>query len=69
MKIGVLSETYPGERRVALIPALTASYAKLGYEVLVQAGAGAGAYHPDEAYSSAGAQVLPTREAVLREAS
>ncbi len=69
MKIGVLSETYPGERRVALIPALAASYAKLGYEVLVQAGAGAGAYHPDEAYSSAGARVMPTREAVLHEAS
>lgn len=68
MKIGVLCETYPNERRVALIPALIASYTKLGYEVLVQTGAGAGAYLSDEAYTSTGATVLPTREAVLQAA-
>lgn len=68
MKIGVPCETYPNERRVALIPALVASYVKLGYEVVVQSGAGAGAYHSDESYASAGATVLPTREAVLQAA-
>ncbi|MDW8050853.1 MAG: Re/Si-specific NAD(P)(+) transhydrogenase subunit alpha [Armatimonadota bacterium] len=68
MKLGVLQETYPNERRVALIPALVASYAKLGYEVLVQSGAGVGAHHTDAAYRSAGATVLPTRQAVLEQA-
>ncbi|MDW8106194.1 MAG: Re/Si-specific NAD(P)(+) transhydrogenase subunit alpha [Armatimonadota bacterium] len=68
MKLGVLQETYPNERRVALIPALVASYAKLGYEVLVQSGAGIGAHHTDEAYQSVGATVLPTRQAVLEHA-
>ncbi len=68
MKIGVLQETYPRERRVALIPALVANYTKLGFEVVVQSGAGRGAFHTDEAYQNAGATVLPTREAVLEQA-
>ncbi|MCX7994136.1 MAG: NAD(P) transhydrogenase subunit alpha [Fimbriimonadales bacterium] len=68
MKLGVLQETYPNERRVALIPALVANYAKLGFEVLVQSGAGAGAFHSDESYQTAGARILPTREAVLEQA-
>lgn len=68
MRLGVLQETYPSERRVALIPALVPLYAKAGFEVLVQAGAGEGAYHTDEAYRVAGATVLPTREAVLAQA-
>ncbi len=50
MRLGVLQETYPNERRVALIPALVPMYAKLGFEVLVQSGAGEGAYHTDDAY-------------------
>ncbi len=68
MKLGVLKETYPGEQRVALIPALVANYAKLGFETLVQSGAGAGAFHTDEAYQHAGATVLPSRAAVLERA-
>jgi len=68
MKIGVLQESYPNERRVALIPPLVAQYAKLGFEVVVQSGAGVGAFHTDEAYQSAGATVLPTRESVLETA-
>lgn len=68
MKLGVLQETYPYERRVALIPALVANYAKLGFEVIVQSGAGIGAFHTDEAYQDAGAKILPTRQAVLEQA-
>ncbi|OYT74354.1 MAG: NAD(P)(+) transhydrogenase (Re/Si-specific) subunit alpha [Armatimonadetes bacterium JP3_11] len=68
MKIGVLQESYPNERRVALIPALVAQYTKLGFEVVVQSGAGFGAFHTDEAYRAAGATVLPTRESVLETA-
>jgi NAD(P) transhydrogenase subunit alpha len=68
MRLGVLQETYPNERRVALIPALAPMYAKLGFEVLVQSGAGEGAYHTDDAYRQAGATVLPAREEVLAQA-
>ncbi|GIV09335.1 MAG: NAD(P) transhydrogenase subunit alpha [Fimbriimonadales bacterium] len=68
MKIGVPCETAPDERRVALVPALVASYVKLGYEVMIQSGAGAGAYHSDDSYASAGATILPTREALLQAA-
>ncbi|MCX7925489.1 MAG: NAD(P) transhydrogenase subunit alpha [Fimbriimonadales bacterium] len=68
MKLGVLQETYPHERRVALIPAQVANYTKLGFEVIVQSGAGGGAFHADEAYLAAGATVLPTRAAVLEQA-
>jgi NAD(P) transhydrogenase subunit alpha len=67
-RLGVLQETYPNERRVALIPALAPMYAKLGFEVLVQSGAGEGAYHTDDAYRQAGATVLPAREEVLAQA-
>ena len=68
MRLGVLQETYPNERRVALIPSLVPMYAKLGFEVLVQSGAGEGAYHTDDAYRQAGATVLPTREEELAQA-
>ena len=51
------AETQPGEARVALVPDLVGSLTKLGYEVLVQAGAGRGAGCPDAAYADAGAVV------------
>ena len=40
MKIGVPRESYPGERRVALVPAVIPSLLKAGFEVVVEAGAG-----------------------------
>ena len=40
MIVGVPRESFPGERRVALIPAVIPSYAKAGVEVIVEAGAG-----------------------------
>jgi NAD(P) transhydrogenase subunit alpha len=40
MVIGVPKETYPGERRVAMIPALLPSLHKAGFEVWVESGAG-----------------------------
>ncbi len=61
MKVAVLKETYPGERRVALVPANIAQLQKLGLEVVVEAGAGAAAGFPDEAYVQRGAQVANTR--------
>jgi len=54
MKIGVPTESLPGERRVALVPDGVGRLRKAGYEVLVQRGAGAGAHIPDEGYAEAG---------------
>ena len=62
MKIGVLSETVPGERRVALVPDVAARLS--GFEVTVQAGAGEAAGFTDEAYQGAGAAVESDRAAL-----
>jgi NAD(P) transhydrogenase subunit alpha len=59
MKIAVPREITPGERRVALIPDAAAALVKSGLEVLVEAGAGAGAFHADAAYEKAGARIVP----------
>ena len=42
MIVGVPRESYPGERRVALVPAVIPNLAKAGLEVVVEAGAGVG---------------------------
>jgi NAD(P) transhydrogenase subunit alpha len=62
VKIGVLSETVPGERRVALVPDVAARLT--GFEVTVQAGAGEAAGFTNEAYREAGAAVEPDRAAL-----
>ncbi len=53
IRLGVPKETQEGERRVALVPTVAERFAKLGVEVLVERGAGAGSYYPDAAYSAA----------------
>ena len=58
--VGVLRETAPGERRVALTPDGVARLLKLGYAVTVEAGAGAGAWFDDASYVQAGATVGDT---------
>jgi len=60
MKVGVAKETAPGERRVALVPEALGKLQAAGLQVLVEAGAGAGAAIPDSAYAAAGAEVVPT---------
>jgi NAD(P) transhydrogenase subunit alpha len=65
MKIGVLSETLQGERRVALVPDIVAKLAASGFEVVVEAGAGEQAGFPDAAYREAGAVVEAERGTVL----
>jgi NAD(P) transhydrogenase subunit alpha len=57
MKIVVLSETAPGERRVAASPDTVKAYVKKGQTVVVQAGAGAGAHISDGAFVAAGASI------------
>jgi len=58
VKVAVVKETGPGERRVALVPEVVAKLRAAGHEVLVQAGAGDRAFFPDEAFSAAGAAVV-----------
>jgi NAD(P) transhydrogenase subunit alpha len=58
MKIAAPKETAPNERRVALTPDAAAALVKLGQEVLVEAGAGEGAYFADAAYEKAGARIV-----------
>ena len=40
MIVGVPKESFPGERRVALVPAVIPSLLKAGFEVVVESGAG-----------------------------
>ena len=63
MKIGIPREARPGERLVAASPATVAQLTKLGYDVVVEAGAGAQASYPDEAYAEAGATVVDADQA------
>jgi NAD(P) transhydrogenase subunit alpha len=63
--VGVPKEIYPGERRVALVPAVIPALAKAGLEVVIQAGSGAQAGYLDSAYTEKGAKVLPDRAAVF----
>ncbi len=57
MKIGVLKEIHAGEKRVATTPDVTAKLLKLGFEVVVQAGAGEAANFSDKSYLEAGANI------------
>ncbi|PYP40561.1 MAG: NAD(P)(+) transhydrogenase (Re/Si-specific) subunit alpha [Gemmatimonadetes bacterium] len=62
MLIGVLRETAPLERRVALVPPSVQKLRSAGHSVLVETGAGEGAYFPDAAYVAAGAELRGRRE-------
>ncbi|HEY2121001.1 MAG TPA: Re/Si-specific NAD(P)(+) transhydrogenase subunit alpha [Candidatus Acidoferrum sp.] len=68
MIVGVPRENYPGERRVALVPAVIPNLTKAGLEVLVQTGAGLQAGYPDAEYTEKGAKLAATREEVFANA-
>ncbi|MCG6927393.1 MAG: NAD(P) transhydrogenase subunit alpha [Acidobacteria bacterium] len=55
MKAGVLKETWPGEARVAVVPAAVAALGRAGVDVVVEAGAGLAAGFPDAEYTEKGA--------------
>ena len=65
MKVGVLSETLPGERRVALIPDVAGKLTQSGFEVVLEAGAGERADFIDEAYRRVGVSIEADRWALL----
>jgi NAD(P) transhydrogenase subunit alpha len=68
MIIGVVRESWPGERRVALVPVSVAPLIKAGHEVLVESNAGASAGFTDAAYTEKGATVVPSRSDVTSRA-
>lgn len=64
MKVAVAKESFPDERRVALVPTAIKPLVKAGVEVLIEAGAGTPAGFTDEAYREAGAAIA-TRDEVF----
>jgi H+-translocating NAD(P) transhydrogenase subunit alpha len=62
MKVAVVKESAPGERRVALVPETVPRLTAAGLEVLVEQGAGDAAWFPDSAYAGAGATVVATAD-------
>ena len=65
MIAGVPKESYPGERRVALVPGVLASLAKAGLQVMVEAGAGESAGYPDSEFADRGAKVVTSRAEIF----
>jgi NAD(P) transhydrogenase subunit alpha len=65
MIVGVPMETYPGERRVAMVPSVIPLLLKAGCEVLVQRGAGIAAGYEDDAYVTRGAKLAESRAEVF----
>lgn len=61
-RIGIVREQ-PGETRVAATPQTVGALLKLGYEIAVEAGAGAASAYPDDAYAAAGAAIVTADEA------
>jgi NAD(P) transhydrogenase subunit alpha len=68
MKIGVISADPAHESRVALTPDAVKKLRKLGFEVVIQSGAGQAAYYADELYQAAGASVVATDIQAITEA-
>ena len=68
MIVGVPKESFPGERRVALTPAVVPNLLKAGFEVVLETGAGVEASYPDADYVGRGARILPERSEVFRTA-
>ncbi len=68
MIVGIPRETFPGERRVALVPATVPNLTKAGLQVVIEAGAGVEAGYPDADYAAKGAKILADRAEVFRTA-
>ncbi len=68
MIVGICKETFPGERRIALIPEVIPGLTKQSLDVVVEAGAGQEAGILDSAFEAKGARVVPSRSEVFAEA-
>ena len=68
MVIGIPKETYPGERRVGLVPMIIPALAKAGFEVVIESNAGLQAGYPDRQYTEKGAKIAASRTALFEQA-
>ena len=68
MKVAVLRETAPGERRVAVVPDTVSKLAKMGLEFIVERGAGAAASYADGDYEKGGAKIAADARSAVSEA-
>ena len=68
MIVGIVKETYPGERRVGLVPGVLPALGKAGLEVLLESGAGEAAGFPDAAYQEKDAKIASGRREVFEKA-
>ena len=69
MIIGVPKETFPGENRVALVPANIPGLVKTGFEVIVEAGAGDTSGYTDRLYKEKGAKIIEKRAGLYQAAN
>jgi len=65
MRVGIARETFPGERRVALVPAVIPALTKSGFEILLEKGAGDSAGFPDPMYQEKGVRIVDERSEVF----
>lgn len=68
IKIGVPKEIYPNECRVSVTPDTATKLKKIGFEVIIESGAGSNANFPDDAYKEAGCQIVTDTEKLWAEA-
>ncbi len=68
MIVGVPRESYPGERRVGLVPMVIPTLVKAGLELVIESGAGEQAGYPDKFYIEKGAKIVSDRAAVFASA-
>jgi len=68
MKVAVLKETQPGEKRVAASPETVKKLIALGFEVVLESGAGTSSAMLDSAYQEAGATIAKTASEAAAEA-
>jgi NAD(P) transhydrogenase subunit alpha len=65
MILGFAKETYPGEKRVALVPGVLPNLKKAGFDIIMETGAGLGSGFSDAAYQERGARIVPDRKDVI----
>ena len=65
MKIGIISADIASESRVAITPDAVKKLRNLGFEVVIQSGAGKAAYYADELYQAAGADIASSSAEVI----
>ena len=68
MIIGIPKESFPGERRVGMVPSVVPSLTKAGFEVAIEGGAGVSAGYLDKEYVDKGARILGSRQEVFKTA-